>query len=995
MRNLRVTLAAAAAFFIGALFVCVPSHAQNYTTVTASNIADATGVKLASGQICFLGTDARDTALSFGVGGGGQVMKTPVCATVVNGVITNPNPFHVANPANTNPAGVLYHITVKNTATQKVVVEYSQVSFSGAAFNFDTYANSGAAVIPPTGGTVAGTLTVAGNASTTNDLTIGRNGLAILDFEAQRRLIADQYVNFPRYNVTPPPVPAAGDVVLFTTLADASNCTLGGGSTWGLCIYDGSAWKAVGGGQSLSGLQQVGVGSNTTIQLAITAAGTTGWVLIPSTYAGTDAFTNPNAIYILDLRYKASTGATRNVNIMQFGVVDDAAGSLDQYTKVQAAMDYADSVGLPLYGPCMTVYVHKPLIKTISNTSIEGPSSQCFKLYVRWPGVGPLIYILPTIGAGAGKFNPPTFHSGAITGNSQSYYSQGLLGLEGFNLRTMGTAMEVNGNAAMTVEAFIKPDGSGQNSQIVTASSGFVESTYLGTNVAWRVLYDKTNHRIQAGYTSTGGGCTSIAILSSANNSITDNVWNHVALTFNGSNETLWINGTSAATFGCTGTLIQKGYEDVTLGWGSSSGFLMGNAGIAAFSGDIGPVRFSNNARYSAGFTPATSVWTFDSNTLALINWDENIQNVIWGAKSNTMTGDSNGGYSYFTYNRPTGGCSGSCNGLTHIGIRNLRMNGPVIATNAIYGKYENDIFESAAFGGFWCDNNCYLSSFRDSKFYPIAGAPLFGLGLGPSSGLAVLDNVSCTAFKFCIMLNTSTSYWHGGNWLELNSQNVVGIVALNSDLILDGLSWSAENAVSSTNFVAPLLFSSTSNLHNLTMTGGNTETDYVPNFILNGGNVILNNVRATCFTHMGANPGLFRTGSTKPKVSIRNPKLSSCSNGWASAADMSYIEWVQGGMQDLGTVGGGTITVDPMNIESYKVTLSAALTTITVSNAFQGLKLRLTICQNGTGGFATTFPAAFKGTMTPSTTASKCNTQAFQYDGTNWNPLDAGTTGY
>lgn len=42
----------------------------------------------------------------------------------------------------------------------------------------------------------------------------------------------------------------------------------------------------------------------TTIQAAITAAGATGYVIIPSNYAGVDDYTNPNAIQIDDRRAK-------------------------------------------------------------------------------------------------------------------------------------------------------------------------------------------------------------------------------------------------------------------------------------------------------------------------------------------------------------------------------------------------------------------------------------------------------------------------------------------------------------------------------------------------------------------------------------------------------------------------------------------------------------------------------------------------------------------
>lgn len=53
---------------------------------------------------------------------------------------------------------------------------------------------------------------------------------------------------------------------------------------------------------SQNGIQIVGNGTNTTIQTAITAAGTTGSVMIPTSYAGIDSYTNPNGVSIIDLR---------------------------------------------------------------------------------------------------------------------------------------------------------------------------------------------------------------------------------------------------------------------------------------------------------------------------------------------------------------------------------------------------------------------------------------------------------------------------------------------------------------------------------------------------------------------------------------------------------------------------------------------------------------------------------------------------------------------
>ena len=56
----------------------------------------------------------------------------------------------------------------------------------------------------------------------------------------------------------------------------------------------------------------VGSGSNRDIQTTITNAGATGNVIIPSSYAGTDSYINPNNIVILDLRTGTATAPYRN-----------------------------------------------------------------------------------------------------------------------------------------------------------------------------------------------------------------------------------------------------------------------------------------------------------------------------------------------------------------------------------------------------------------------------------------------------------------------------------------------------------------------------------------------------------------------------------------------------------------------------------------------------------------------------------------------------------
>jgi hypothetical protein len=93
--------------------------------------------------------------------------------------------------------------------------------------------------------------------------------------------------------------------------------------------------------------------SQTTLQAAMNAAGTTGALEIPPTYAGTDAFTNPNGLYVLDLRPHGAEPHARTVK--EFGAVCD--GVTDDTNALQAALNYADAhnvaITLP-QGTCKT-----------------------------------------------------------------------------------------------------------------------------------------------------------------------------------------------------------------------------------------------------------------------------------------------------------------------------------------------------------------------------------------------------------------------------------------------------------------------------------------------------------------------------------------------------------------------------------------------------------------------------------------------------------------
>ncbi len=92
----------------------------------------------------------------------------------------------------------------------------------------------------------------------------------------------------------------------------------------------------------------------TTLQAAMASAGTTGAMTIPPAYSGTDSFTNPNGVYVSDLRTKNAQQFERSVK--EFGAVCD--GTTDDTNALQSALNYAQAHGVALTIPQGTCKTH-------------------------------------------------------------------------------------------------------------------------------------------------------------------------------------------------------------------------------------------------------------------------------------------------------------------------------------------------------------------------------------------------------------------------------------------------------------------------------------------------------------------------------------------------------------------------------------------------------------------------------------------------------------
>ena len=105
-------------------------------------------------------------------------------------------------------------------------------------------------------------------------------------------------------------------------------------------------------------------------------------------------------------------------------------------------------------------------------------------------------------------------------------------------------------------------------------------------------------------------------LITSGDPNVTTGSWNHYALVRSGTDVKIFANGTQVGSTGTASGTVNC-TQTTTIGANSGSG-----TPTQFFDGYMDEVRISNTARYTANFTPTTSAFTDDSNTLLLLHKD-------------------------------------------------------------------------------------------------------------------------------------------------------------------------------------------------------------------------------------------------------------------------------------------------------------------------------------------------------------------------------------
>jgi hypothetical protein len=172
----------------------------------------------------------------------------------------------------------------------------------------------------------------------------------------------------------------------------------------------------------------------------------------------------------------------------------------------------------------------------------------------------------------------------------------------------------LTGTGALTIEGWFRPQLAGATDQGVGTRFWYFKGVNSATGLGLGVTTDGIRFR--------GPSQTDLVYTGSVSNS----AWSHIAFVWDGTTKTIYLNGTNVAS------------ASASLNITDTSNVLIGATFADArfnYDGYIDEIRISNSARYTANFTPSTTAFVNDANTVFLMHAN--------GTNASTFFEDDNG----------------------------------------------------------------------------------------------------------------------------------------------------------------------------------------------------------------------------------------------------------------------------------------------------------------------------------------------------------------
>jgi hypothetical protein len=144
-----------------------------------------------------------------------------------------------------------------------------------------------------------------------------------------------------------------------------------------------------------------------------------------------------------------------------------------------------------------------------------------------------------------------------------------------------------------------------------SASSSIFAKDDNGSNRSFALNWHNAGHW-DINMSSNGSSMAENAF--SASWTPTTNTWYHIAITRSGTDVKMWIDGTQSGSTLTLGTDLYNGTATFTIG--------STDAELNDHSGYIDEIRISDIARYTGSFTPSTTAFSSDANTMLLVHSD-------------------------------------------------------------------------------------------------------------------------------------------------------------------------------------------------------------------------------------------------------------------------------------------------------------------------------------------------------------------------------------